>query len=107
VWFKTRCTSPAGAVSECLLLPDFVNQEDEIGVMLPANVFGPTHKVVTKDKELVVRLMVVVGALDSRNEFSVDPFDFYFENGKIFYSGVSSISHAKLFHVKILVTVLV
>lgn len=82
MWFKTRCTSPRGAVSQCLLLPQYVNEDDEIGVMLPANVYGPTHTVVVRDAELSVRLMVVVNATDSRNEFTVDPFDFFLESGK-------------------------
>ncbi len=82
MWFKTRCTSPHGAVSQCLLLPQFVNEDNEIGVMLPANVYGPTHVVVARDAELLVRLMVVVYALDSRSEFTVDPFDFSLESGK-------------------------
>lgn len=82
VWFKTRCTSPRGAVSECLLLPQFVTEDDEIGVMLPANVYGPTHNVLVGNTELLVRLMVVVHVLDIRSDFTVDPFDFFLESGK-------------------------
>lgn len=82
MWFKTRCTSPRGAVSECLLLSQFVTEDDQIGVMLPANVYGPTHNVLVGNAELLVRLMVVVHVLDIRSDLTVDPFDFFLESGK-------------------------
>jgi len=77
-WFKSRCTSETGENSECLLLPDYVSEEGKIGVMLPTSVYPPTHVIELRGEELLVRLMVVV-ALENRNEVTIDPFDFIYE----------------------------